>query len=247
MNQAPGDWLYGIAPVEEALRAGKRLLRELLVRAGGDSERVGQIRELAAERAVPVTEYDRHDFDRRLRGQNHQGVALNCGALPLRGFRELLDPEPEGIVLALDQIEDPHNLGALVRTAAFLGIRGALLHRSRRAPISSAVSKASAGAVEFFDLFECGNLADVLQRFARKGWRIVGSALDDDALPLGELAAGGPCMLVVGNEGRGLRPLTRKRCTELVRIERRGRAESLNVSVAAGILLAHLTGADRPV
>jgi tRNA G18 (ribose-2'-O)-methylase SpoU len=133
----------------------------------------------------------------------------------------------------------------MVRSAAFLGARAGLLHRSKRAPISSAVSKASAGAVESFDLFECGNLADALQRFDKAGWRIIGSALDDGAIPLDELAPGGPAILVMGNEGRGLRPLTLKRCTELVMIPRRGHAESLNVSVAAGILLNQLLSGSR--
>jgi 23S rRNA (guanosine2251-2'-O)-methyltransferase len=234
------DWLHGIAPVEEALKAQRRAIRELLVRRGSDSDRIAAIRDLAGRSGVPVIDFDRVEFDRRLRGQTHQGVALICGALPVHGFRELLDGAAEGVVLALDQVEDPHNLGAMVRTAAFLGARAVLVHRSKRAPISATVSKASAGAIEFFDLFECGNLADALQRFDKAGWRIVGSALDDRATPLAELAPGGPSILVMGNEGRGLRPLTMKRCTELVTIPRRGQAESLNVSVATGILLTRL-------
>jgi 23S rRNA (guanosine2251-2'-O)-methyltransferase len=234
------EWLHGITPVEEALRAGRREIRELLVRRGADSERVASLRALARERDIPVIDFDRVEFDRRLRGQNHQGVALNCGALPIHGFRELLDAAAEGVVLALDQVEDPHNFGAMVRTAAFLGARAVLVHRSKRAPVSAAVSKASAGAIEFFDLFECGNLADALQRFGKAGWRIIGSALDDGARPVDQLDPGGPSILVMGNEGRGLRPLTLKRCTEVVMIPRRGRAESLNVSVATGILLSRL-------
>ena len=241
---APGDWLYGITPVEEALRAGRRHFRELLVRVGADSERIQKIRQLAADRKLPIVEYDRVEFDRHLRGQNHQGVALNCGALPLQNSRDLLEGPLDGVVLALDQVEDPQNFGALIRTAAFLGARAVLVHRKKRAPISATVSKASAGAVEFFDIFECGNLSDALQRFERAGWRIIGSALDENAQPVSALAPGGPSILVMGNEGRGLRALTIKRCTELVMIPRRGEAESLNVSVAAGILLARLIEAN---
>lgn len=244
MATPPADWLFGIAPVEEALRAGKRHMRKLVVRAGAESDRLREIREIARGIGVEAVELERHEFDRRLRDRNHQGVALDCGALPLLGFRDLLDRDPDGVVLALDQIEDPHNLGALVRTASFLGASGVLLHRTKRAPISPVVSKASAGAVEFFDLYECGNLADALQRFEKAGWRVLGSALDDGARPLDQVAPGGPTLLVMGNEGRGLRPLTRKRCTELVMIPRRGRAESLNVSVAAGVLLEHLVALD---
>ena len=238
------DWLHGIAPVEEALRAGKRELRELLIRTGAESDRVAAIRDLAAGRDLRVRDVDRGEFDRRLKGMNHQGVALECGGLPLLNFRELLDADPDGVVLALDQVEDPHNFGAMIRTAAFLGARAILVHRSKRAPVSPVVSKASAGAVEFSDIFECGNLADALQRFAKAGWRIVGSAVDESANPVSAIAPGGPAILVMGNEGRGLRPLTLKRCTETVTIPRGGRAESLNVSVATGILLARLLATD---
>jgi 23S rRNA (guanosine2251-2'-O)-methyltransferase len=238
------EWLHGITPVEEALKASRREIRELLIRRGTESERIGSLRELAHERDVVVIDFDRVEFDRRLRGQNHQGVALNCGALPIHGFRELLDGPAEGVVLALDQVEDPHNFGAMVRTAAFLGARAVLVHRTKRAPVSAAVSKASAGAIEFFDLFECGNLADALQRFEKIGWRVIGSALDETAQPISGLAPGGPSILVMGNEGRGLRPLTLKRCTDLVMIPRQGQAESLNVSVATGILLSHLMASD---
>ncbi|RKZ10750.1 23S rRNA (guanosine(2251)-2'-O)-methyltransferase RlmB [bacterium] len=236
------DWLYGIGPVEAALRAGRRQLRELILRSGGDSDRIHQLRDIAAANGVKVTDLERQEFERKLRGLNHQGVALDCGALPLLGFRELLDADPDGIVLALDQVEDPQNFGAMVRSAAFLGARGILVHRSKRAPLSAAVSKASAGALESSRLYECGNLADALQRLEKAGWRVVGSALDEQAQTVDQLRPGGPAILVMGNEGRGLRPLTLKRCTELVMIPRRGHAESLNVSVAAGIILARLAG-----
>jgi 21S rRNA (GM2251-2'-O)-methyltransferase len=237
------DSLHGITPVEAALRARRRHFRRLYLRRGPDSERIGRIHELARQLELDTVEVDRAELDRALPDQNHQGVALDCGALPVLGFRDLLDAEPAGIVLALDQVEDPQNFGAMIRTAVFLGARAILVHRHKRAPVSAAVSKASAGTLEVAELHECGNLADALLRFAKAGWRVVGSSLDESAVAFDRLAPGGPSILVMGNEGRGLRPLTIKRCTELVQIPRLGPAESLNVSVAAGILLAQLSRA----
>ncbi len=234
--------LYGITPVEEALRARRRAFAHLWVRRGARSERLRTILDLAAAAGVEVDEQEDVQLQRHARSKTHQGVVLSCGTLPLLPLREILDPAGDGlpIVLALDRIEDPQNLGALVRTAAFLGARSLLVHRSHRAPMSAAASKASAGCLEWFPIAEAGNLADALQRFDRQGWRILGSALEAQATPVEALGWTGPTVLVMGNEGQGLRPLTVRRCHELVHIPRRGRAESLNVTVAAGILLEAL-------
>lgn len=243
--------LYGITPVEAALRAERRALHELWCRRSRGrerNERVAAVVALAGDVGLPVREADADDLTRRAGTPVHQGLVLVCGALPLTPARDLIDgPAGDGdVILALDQVEDPQNVGGLVRTAAFLGARAVLLHRSRRAPLSATVSKASAGTLENFPVAESGNLADALLRFARAGWRVVGSALDPAAVDHRRLDPGPPTVLVLGNEGRGIRPLTAKRCDELVSIARRGPAESLNVTVAAAVLLDHLTaGADQ--
>ena len=241
------DWLHGIAPVEAALRAERRALHELWCRHGRGNERIDAIAERAARMGLPVKFAEHEALADRVQSRVHQGVALRCGPLPLAPLKDLLDrgTAPGDVVLALDQIEDPQNVGGLVRSAAFLGARAVLLHRSHRAPLSATVSKASAGALESFPVVESGNLSDALLRLAREGWRVVGSALESDSIDHRALAPGPPSVLVMGNEGRGIRALTAKRCDVLVRIGRRGDAESLNVTVAAGILLDHLTQARQ--
>jgi len=144
------------------------------------------------------------------------------------------------LVLALDRIEDPQNLGGLARTAAFLGADAMLLHRDKAAPLSAAASKASAGALERFPVVQEGNLARALERLRRDRFFVYGAALEEDAVEFGEAEAAPRTVLVVGNEGEGLRALTRKRCDCLLRIPGRAGTESLNVNVAAGILLRHL-------
>lgn len=242
-KKPPRELLHGLAPVEEALRAARRDLYHLWYKGSARNDRVHVSVERARALGVPCVESSPDDLARRAQSRTHQGLVLSCGPLPLGGLRDISDLD-EGVVLALDQIEDPQNLGALVRTCAFLGARAVLLHRSHRAPLGAAASKASAGTLEWFPLVETGNLSDALQRLARDHWRIVGSALEEGATPLPELKVHGPTVLVMGNEGRGLRPLTMKRCDELVMIPRQGNAESLNVTVAAGILLAKMLGAS---
>lgn len=233
--------LFGITPVEAALLAGRRELHKLWARDDSSNERVTGIVRRATDLGLTVVATSPEELARRAHSPMHQGVVLGCGPLPLLGLGDLLAlASPSSFVLALDQIEDPQNLGGLVRTAAFLGTTAVLLHRSRRAPLSATVSKASAGVLERFPVAEVGNLANALQTFEREGWTVMGSALTDDAVDYRSLAPFGPSVLVMGNEGRGLRPLTMKRCQHLVWIPRRGDVQSLNVTVAAGILLAHL-------
>jgi len=245
-DRGAGERLYGITPVESALEAQRRSLHGIWIRpprGSEQNERLAGIRDRAEGLGLPVRELDSDGLERRAGTQMHQGVVLDCGALPLLAARDLTDEPPStgDVILALDQIEDPQNVGGLVRAAAFLGARAVLVHRSRRAPLNATVSKASAGTLEAFPIGESGNLADALLRFAREGWRIVGSALDPTAVDHRRVDPGPPTVLVVGNEGRGIRTLTAKRCDTIVSIARRGPAESLNVTVAAAILLDHLT------
>ena len=241
--------LYGITPVEAALAAERRALHKLWAKRNASNARVEAVVRRAEAMGLPVVASDAEELARRAHSRLHQGLVLGCGPLPMLALSDLLQlPAPIPFVLALDQIEDPQNLGGLVRTAAFLGATAVLLHRSHRAPLSASVSKASAGVLEQFPVAEVGNLADALQRLEREGWTVIGSALDDGAVDYRQLRPQGPCVLVMGNEGRGLRPLTLRRCQHLVRIERRGRVESLNVTVAAGVLLAQLIAdPTRPI
>ncbi len=233
--------LYGITPVHEALRAGRRSIERLLVKEGKPSPRLRDILDLARERGVPVETRTVHEIGREVRSRQHQGVALECGELPTLDLDDLLGGLPPGpaLILALDQVEDPQNLGALIRTAAFLGADAVLTLRSRSAPLSPAASKASAGTMEFFPVVQAPNLAESLRRLQREGWWVAGSSLAEGCVDYRDIAPAEKTVLVMGAEGSGIRSLTGRRCDALVKIPGTPEVESLNVTVSAGILLAH--------
>lgn len=235
--------LYGILPVAEALRQRRRELRRLYLKSGKSSARLKEILRLARTAKVRYEEKSAHELSGLAGTRHHQGVVLDCGALPLLSLEEVLAPMgSRSLLMALDQIEDPQNLGGIARSAAFLGAHALLALRAHSAPFSPAASKASAGAIEFFPVVELPNLAMALRRLADEGYLVIGAALED-AIDFHEVQPTERCVLVLGSEGGGLRQLTRKRCDVLVRIPRFSslatEMESLNVNVAAGILLSH--------
>lgn len=236
--------LYGIEPVREALRARRRELRRLHLRQGRDDERARELRDLAAAAGVDVEAADNHQLARLAGDRHHQGAVLDCGALPTLGLDELLARAlpARALLLALDQVEDPQNLGSLARSARFLGACGLLLHRSRSAPLSPAASKASAGALESLPVVVEANLARSLDRLRGEFWRVLGADGGEGSSDYREEPGADRMVLVMGSEGSGLRRLTRDKCDVLLRIPPAGGFESLNVSVAGGILVAQLLG-----
>jgi len=241
--------LYGIEPVAQALRSRRRSLQRLHMKAGKAGPRLREIVQLARTAGVEIVESNTHELGQLAHTRHHQGVVLECGELPvlsLDDFLDTVDPLPSpSLIVALDQVEDPQNLGSITRSAAFLGAHGLLVLRAHSAPLSAAASKASAGALEFFPVVEVSNLSTALQRLQKEDFFVVGAGLEE-AVDYRQLAPPLRCVLVLGAEGSGLRQLTRKRCDQLVMIPRGEHAspatESLNVGVAAGILLAHLRG-----
>ncbi|HKI84528.1 MAG TPA: 23S rRNA (guanosine(2251)-2'-O)-methyltransferase RlmB [Candidatus Krumholzibacteria bacterium] len=235
--------LYGILPVAEALRQRRRQLTRLYLKSGISSARIKEILQLARAAKVPYEEKSAHELSSLAKSRHHQGVVLQCGPLPLLSLEEVeAGPGTRSLLVALDQIEDPQNLGGIARSAAFLGADAMLVLRSHSAPLSPAASRASAGALEFFKVAEVANLSTALLRLADAGYFLVGAALEE-AIDFHQVEPRERCVLVLGNEGGGLRKLTRKRCEVLVQIPRVTRGniemESLNVNVAAGILLSH--------
>jgi 21S rRNA (GM2251-2'-O)-methyltransferase len=158
------------------------------------------------------------------------------------------DVLPGPLWLALDEVVDPQNFGAIVRTATFLGAAGVVVCAKNSAALSPVVSKASAGALEIASLFSTRNMPRFLAESALSGWRVVGTTLDRDSIPLRTLPVGPPTLLVLGNEGHGLRPLVQRACDVLVKIDAApsssllegGAVDSLNVAVSGGIVMHHL-------
>jgi 23S rRNA (guanosine2251-2'-O)-methyltransferase len=232
--------IEGRRPVVEALRAGRPMDRILLASGAGRAA-LGDLLDLAERRGVEVQTVPRSLLDAEARSGAHQGVlavvapiqpvALNeLLAIPLRG------PEPP-FFLALDGIEDPHNLGALARSAEAAGCHGLILPRHRSAPLSAVAIKSSAGALEHLPVCEVPNLARAIEQLQAAGiWTIGLDGTADTSLFTLDLADE-PVCIVVGSEGSGLHRLVRDSCDALVRIPMSGQIESLNASVAGALAL----------
>ena len=230
------DRLAGINAVSEALRSGRHLERVLVVR-GGKNPRLQAIIDDCRRARVPVRFEPREAIDRFAGVKNHQGVAAIGSAASYAKLNQVLEKlERPGLIVVLDGVEDPHNLGAILRSAHAAGADAVVVPERRSAPLSEAVAKASAGAIEHVPVCRVKNLNRVLKQLKDAGFWVYG--LDERAKQTyvrGDYRQS--TALVLGGEGKGLHRLTAERCDALVRIPVAGRIASLNVSVAAGIVL----------
>jgi 21S rRNA (GM2251-2'-O)-methyltransferase len=253
------DFVYGVSPVLAALRAQRREINCLYVQdfrnERSDKASHQQIQQCAKEADLEVITVSKHELNLMTRNKNHQGFVLDAMRMEYQHLDEL--PEVEGrkaVWLALDQIVDPQNLGAILRTALFMHVDGVVTCSRGSAPLTPSVSKASAGAMEVLPVYSTPNLAQLLQHTKQQGdtWKVVGTSLSSQAVPLSTLELDLNTVVVLGNEGHGLRANIRKQCDQLVKIgieggfaeQRQGgsQIDSLNVSVATGILLHQLLG-----
>jgi len=232
------DLRAGRQPVLEVLKAGKPLTRIWIAR-GVKGEAIAYIRKLAREQGVPVQEADAAWLDRLAEGANHQGVVAQLAAQPYVEVEDLLQRAREKgeppFLVALDGIEDPQNLGGILRTAEAVGAHGVIITRRRSAQLTAAAARAAAGALDLVAVARVSNLAQTLEGLKQQGCWVIGASADASSL-YSEADYTHPLVLVIGGEGRGLRSLTRQKCDFLVRLPMRGQISSLNASVAAGIL-----------
>lgn len=230
-------WIWGRHPVVEGIRAGT--VREVLfaaTREGGSGQR--EVEDLARSHGVRSRHVQAGELDRIAPGQKTQGFAARMQKEIIDDVRDLLPAHAEqsGFLLALDQIQDPHNLGALLRTADAAGVQGAVLPDRRSAPLSGTVAKASAGALSHLPVARVANLNQALRALSQAGLWVIG--LDGSGeRTIYEVDLRLPLVLVVGSEGTGMRRLTRERCDVVARLPMHGRVESLNASVAGAIAL----------
>ncbi|VVA99737.1 unnamed protein product [Arabis nemorensis] len=272
-----GEVVYGVSPVLAALSVGRREFYALYVQEGldlssnnrkkKDKKGFEKVLKISEKLGLNIKETSKHDLNMVADNRPHQGLVLDASPLELVKLKEL-DPisseeEKSSLWVALDEVTDPQNLGAIIRSAYFFGATGIVVCAKNSAPFSAVVSKASAGSLEVMELRYCKNMMQFLESSAENGWRVVGGSVSPKAVALNEVLPGSPTILVLGNEGTGLRPLVERSCTELVRIsgnmpndvaatesddaEGEGlryflAVESLNVSVAAGLFLHHLIG-----
>lgn len=231
------DILYGRNPVLEALRAGRNA-RKLVVAQGVRSEpRLQEILTLAADRGIAVEESPRRRLDDIAHTEHHQGIAGYFHSREPLTLEKLLEQAPHpALLLVLDGIQDPQNLGALARTADAVGAGGLVIPRHRATHVTPAAAKASAGATEYVPVVSVTNLAQALGRIGDSGiWRVglaAGATQRYD-----EFDYTSPVAIVVGAEGEGLRPLTRRHCDAVVSLPMLGHVASLNAAVAGAVLM----------
>lgn len=283
-----GEGVYGVGPVLAALSAGRREFYALYMQEGldlnnnnkkkKDKKGFEKVLRLAERNALTIKDISKHDLNMISDNRPHQGLVLDASPLEMVRVKELdpvsLEEDRDSLWLALDEVTDPQNLGAIIRSAYFFGASGVVLCAKNSAPLSGVVSKASAGSLELMELRYCKNMMQFLTSSAENGWRVLGASVSSKSVDLKEVPPGAPTILVLGSEGTGLRPLVERSCSQLVKIpgnipvdvtmekdndtettqstngcsgeEFRSfmAVESLNVSVAAGVLVHHLIGSN---
>jgi 23S rRNA (guanosine2251-2'-O)-methyltransferase len=234
------DLLFGFHSVYEALRAGKRTFSAILMSKKRTGDRMEKIETLAKERGIRVEMVDPAILDKMTEFSNHQGIAARASFFPVKSAMDVVDmigPETSPcFILVMENIEDPHNLGALIRTALSAGVDYLLIPKDRSAGPSSTVSRTSAGAMEHADIYMITNTAALLRALKKKGIWVFGLDTDGD-WSLFDADLKGPLALVIGGENKGVRPLVKKECDYLLSIPHKGRINSLNASVAGAIAM----------
>ncbi len=233
------DIIYGRNPVIEALEAN-HTMDKILIQEGIRHSQIGYIRNLAKEKGIQYRFVDKKTLDRTVDGENHQGVAALAAAHAYADVSDILNAakekgEPPFIVIA-EGITDPHNLGSIIRTANAAGAHGVIIPKNRSVSLGSVVAKVSAGAVEHTPVARVTNITQTIDLLKKEGLWIAGTALEATQYCY-DCDLKGPLAIVIGSEGEGMSRLVREHCDFLVKIPMLGKAESLNASVAAGVLL----------
>jgi 23S rRNA (guanosine2251-2'-O)-methyltransferase len=238
-----GTHVFGVQPVLEALRAGARPIERLTLAEGAHESRLREILEIARYADIPIRRVARTELQRIAAGANHQGIIATIAAAHYTHTDELLDAlsarvgtQDPPLAVVLDGVEDPRNLGAVIRTVECVGAHGVFVPERRASGLTETVAKAAAGALEYVPVARAANVVRLLEELKERGVWTIGTASEADT-SYTEWDWTQPCALLLGSEGEGLRRLVRERCDVLVSIPLRGQIESLNVSVAAGIVL----------
>ena len=234
--------IIGRNAVTEALKSGREI-DTLFVAKGERSGSIGKIIGQCRDAGVTVKEVDSRKLDKMCSGANHQGVAAFAAVHEYGTVEDMLKKAEEKgerpFIIVCDEIEDPHNLGAIIRTADACGAHGVIIPKRRGVSLTYAVGKVSAGAVEYVTVARVPNLAAELEDLKKKGFWVYGA--DMGGKPWNEQDYSGSVALVIGSEGRGLSRLVKEKCDFIVSLPMKGKINSLNASVAAGILMYKVT------
>lgn len=233
------ELIYGRNAVYECLRAGRRDVFKLIVAEGAQDKGVlAQCLRLAQERRVAIQHVPRAQLDKI--GPGHQGVAAEVSGYPYVALDEILSDrgdQPAPVFLVLDCVQDPQNLGALLRTAEAVGVQGVIIAQDRAANVTPAVVNTSSGATEHLRIVRVPNITRALEKLQESDVWVVGLEDVPDAQDYTTVDLRGPLAIVVGSEGQGIRRLVRETCDILVKLPMRGKITSLNAAVAGSILL----------
>ncbi|MDD6848803.1 MAG: 23S rRNA (guanosine(2251)-2'-O)-methyltransferase RlmB [Oscillospiraceae bacterium] len=232
------DVIVGRNPVSEAIRSSRTIDR-ILVTKGGKTGAIVGILAKAKEKQIPIKEVDSKKLDYLAGNENHQGIIAMAAVKEYSSVEDIFalaeKRQEKPFIVVLDEIEDPHNLGAIIRTAECTGVHGIIIPKRRSATLSFAVGKASAGAVEYVPVARVTNIANTIDELKERGLWVFGA--DMNGTEYTECDFDGAVALVIGNEGKGIGRLVREKCDQIVSLPMKGKINSLNASVAAGVLM----------
>ncbi|SDN13137.1 23S rRNA (guanosine(2251)-2'-O)-methyltransferase RlmB [Sediminibacillus halophilus] len=242
------EWIIGKNPVTEALKSG-RSINKILISDQLQKQASHKIQSLAKENGVTVQQVPRRKIDQLVEG-NHQGVAAAVAAYAYSDLEDLFkaaeQKDEPPFFMILDEIEDPHNLGSILRTADAAGVHGVIIPKRRSVGLTTVVAKTSAGAIEYIPVARVTNIAATIDELKERNVWVVGTAADGSE-DYRELSADMPLALVIGNEGKGMSRLVKEKCDWTVRLSMKGKVSSLNASVAAGLLMYEVFRKRNPI
>lgn len=230
--------ICGRNPVLEAIRSGREIDR-LYVAHGASGGTVSAIIAKCSAKGILIKEISAQKLDYYCGGANHQGVAVMFASQEYSTVEDILNTATERnekpFIIICDEIEDPHNLGAIIRTAEACGVHGIIIPKRRSASLNATVAKTAAGALEYMKVARVTNIANTIDELKEKGVWVFGADMDGQAYTQVDFDT--PCAIVIGNEGKGIGTLTAKKCDAIVSLPMKGKINSLNASVAAGALM----------
>lgn len=232
------DLIIGRNAVTELLKSGREI-DTLFVLRGESGGIIGKIIAECKEKGAVVKDVDRKKLDFMCGHANHQGIAATCAAHEYSSVEEILETARERdeapFIVACDGIEDPHNLGAIIRTAEAAGVHGIIISKRRSASLNYTVGKTSAGALEYMKVARVSNLASELEELKKQGLWIYGADMDGEDVRAVDTS--GAAVLVIGSEGNGISRIVREKCDFIISLKMKGKINSLNASVAGGVLM----------
>ena len=238
-NKSYTDQIEGRNPVLELLESGKDI-NKIYIEKGEKHGSINKIIGIAKSRKIILVEKDKKDLDKMAETDNHQGVIAIVPPFEYCSIEDILEcarnRKEDPFVLILDEIEDPHNLGSIIRTAETAGVHGIIIPKRRAAMVNSTVSKASSGAVQYMKIARVNNISDSIQKLKDEGLWICGTDINAKKYYFEENLKG-PIGIVIGNEGKGIGEKVKKNCDFLVKIPMKGKVSSLNAAVSTGIVV----------